>query len=52
MQSSRIINALLAAAHDDGHGNIIITDAARDTLTIQYMTSQQLHSHQSDFHII
>ena len=46
------INSLLAAAHDDGHGNVIITDAAHDTLTIQNMTSQQLHSHQSDFHII
>jgi 20S proteasome alpha/beta subunit len=46
------INSLLAGAHDDGHGNVIITDAAHDTLTIQNMTSQQLHSHQSDFHII
>jgi hypothetical protein len=46
------VNALLTAAHDDGHGNVIITDAAHDTLTIQNMTSQQLHSHQSDFHIV
>jgi Tryptophan-rich Synechocystis species C-terminal domain/Bacterial Ig-like domain (group 1) len=46
------INALLAAAHDDGHGNTIITDATHDTLTIQKMTSQQLHTHQSDFHIV
>jgi hypothetical protein len=46
------IKALLAAAHDDGHGNVIITDATHDTLTIQNMTSQQLHAHQSDFHIV
>ncbi|SHH49656.1 NF038122 family metalloprotease [Bradyrhizobium erythrophlei] len=46
------INALLAAAHDDGHGNVIITDATHDTLTIQNMTSQQLQAHQSDFHIV
>jgi protocatechuate 3,4-dioxygenase beta subunit len=46
------INALLAAAQDDGHGNVIITDANHDTLTIQKMTAQQLHTQQSDFHII
>ena len=46
------INALLAAAQDDGHGNVIITDASHDTLTIQKMTAQQLHAQQSDFHII
>jgi hypothetical protein len=45
-------NALLAAAHDDGHGNVTITDATHDTLTIQNMTLAQLHTHQSDFHII
>jgi hypothetical protein len=46
------INALLAAAHDDGHGNVIISDAAHDTLTIQNMTSHQLNTHQGDFHIV
>jgi hypothetical protein len=46
------INAVLAAAQNDGHGNIVITDATHDTLTIQNMTSQQLQTHQSDFHII
>jgi hypothetical protein len=46
------LDALLAAAHDDGHGNVIISDAAHDTLTIQNMNSQQLHAHQSDFHIV
>ncbi len=45
-------NALLAAARDDGHGNVVITDAAHDTLTIQNMTLAQLHTHQSDFHIV
>jgi hypothetical protein len=46
------IDAVFAAAQDDAHGNIIITDATHDTLTIQNMTSQLLHLHQSDFHII
>jgi hypothetical protein len=46
------LNALLAAAKDDGHGNVIITDATHDTLTIHNMTAQQLHAQQSDFHII
>ena len=46
------VDAVLAAAHDDGYGNVIITDAVHDTLTIQNMTSQQLHTHQSDFHIV
>ena len=46
------LDALLAAAKDDGHGNTVITDATHDTLTIQKMTSQQLHTHQSDFHIV
>ncbi len=45
-------NALMAAAQDDSHGNVIITDAAHDTLTIQNMTLAQLHTHQSDFHIV
>jgi serralysin len=39
------INALLAAAHDDGHGNATIIDATYDTLTIQHVT-------QHDFHVI
>ena len=46
------VDAVLAAAHDDGYGNVIITDATHDTLTIQNMTLQQLHTHQSDFHIV
>jgi 20S proteasome alpha/beta subunit len=43
---------LLAAATDDGRGNVVITDATHDTLTIQNMTLQDLHAHQNDFHII
>jgi protocatechuate 3,4-dioxygenase beta subunit len=46
------INALLTAAKDDGHGNVIITDAIHDTLTIQNMTTLQLHANQHDFHIV
>jgi hypothetical protein len=46
------INALFSAARDDGHGNVVITDAVHDTLTIQNMTSQQLHTHQAEFHIV
>jgi serralysin len=46
------INALLTAAHDDGHGNVIITDATHDTLTIQNMTSHDFNTHQSGFHIV
>jgi hypothetical protein len=46
------INAVVAAAQNDGHGNTIITDPTHDTLTIQNMTSQQSHAHQSDFHLI
>ncbi len=46
------VSALLAAAKDDGHGNVVISDATHDTLTIQKMTAQQLHTLQSDFHIV
>ena len=46
------IGALLAATHDDGHGNAVITDAAHDTITIQNVTTAQLQAHQSDFHIV
>jgi Tryptophan-rich Synechocystis species C-terminal domain/Subtilase family len=45
------IDALLAATHDDTHGNAVITDAAHDTVTIQNVTTAQLQAHQSDFHI-
>jgi serralysin len=46
------IGALLAATHDDAHGNAVITDAAHDTITIQNATTAQLQAHQSDFHLV
>jgi len=46
------MDALIAAAHDDGSGNAVLTDAAHDTITIQHITTAQLLSHQSDFHFI
>ena len=46
------ISALLAAVHNDGHGNAVITDAANDTLTIEHVTAEQLYAHQHDFHIV
>jgi hypothetical protein len=44
------MDALIAAAHDDGSGNAVLADAAHDTITIQHITTAQLLSHQSDFH--
>jgi protocatechuate 3,4-dioxygenase beta subunit len=46
------VTAALAATHNDGHGNAVITDAANDTLTIEHVTAAQLYAHQHDFHII
>jgi hypothetical protein len=46
------ITALLAATHNDGSGNAIITDAAHDTITLQHVTTAQLIAHQSDFHFV
>ena len=46
------VAAVLAATHDDGHGNAVITDAAHDTITIQNVTTAQLLAHQGDFHIV
>jgi serralysin len=46
------MTALLAATHDDGHGNAVITDVAHDTITIQHVTTTQLLAHQSDFHFV
>jgi hypothetical protein len=42
--------ALLAATHDDGHGNVVITADAHDTIMLQNVTLAQLQTHQSDFH--
>ncbi len=46
------ITALLAATHDDGSGNAVITDAAHDTITLLHVTTSQLIAHQSDFHFV
>jgi hypothetical protein len=42
--------ALLAAAHDDGSGNAVITADPHDTITIKNVTIAQLVQHQGDFH--
>jgi hypothetical protein len=46
------VNALLAATHDDTHGNAVITDAQHDTITINNVTTAQLLAHQADFHFV
>jgi hypothetical protein len=42
--------AALAAAHDDGHGNVVITDATHDALTLHNITAALLHH--GDFLIV
>jgi hypothetical protein len=42
--------ALLAATHDDGHGNAVIAANPTDNITIKNVTVAQLVQHQSDFH--
>jgi hypothetical protein len=44
------VQALLAAAHDDGHGNAVITAYPHDSLTLKNVTVAQLVQHQGDFH--
>lgn len=46
------VTALLAAAHDDGSGNAVITDALHDTITLQRVATAQLAAHQNDFHFV
>jgi hypothetical protein len=46
------VQALLAATQDDGHGNVVITADAHDSITLQHVTVAQLQAHHSDFHII
>ena len=46
------VQALLAATQDDGHGNVVITADAHDSIMLQHVTVAQLQVHQSDFHII
>jgi hypothetical protein len=43
---------LLAAAQSDGHGNVIITDAEHDSMTIQHVTVAELLAHQNSFHFL
>jgi hypothetical protein len=42
--------ALLAATHDDGSGNAVITANPNDNITIKNVTVAQLVQHQTDFH--
>jgi hypothetical protein len=42
--------ALLAATHDDGHGNAVSAANPNDTITVENVTAAQLAQHQSDFH--
>jgi hypothetical protein len=42
--------ALLAATHDDAHGNAVIAANPNDSITIQNVTVAQLVQHQGDFH--
>jgi len=42
--------AVLAAAHDDGHGNTVIALGAADTITLQHVLKAQLSA--SDFHFV
>ncbi|MHC2461135.1 NF038122 family metalloprotease [Bradyrhizobium embrapense] len=46
------LTSLVAAIHDDASGNAVITDAAHDTITLQYVTTAQLLEHQGGFHIV
>jgi len=41
---------VLAATHDDGHGNTVITVNATDTITLQHVLKAQLSA--SDFHFV
>jgi serralysin len=45
------VQALLAAAQNDGHGDVIITADAQDTITLQHVTLAQLQAHDGGFHI-
>ena len=46
------VQTLLAAMQDDGHGNVVITADAHNSITLQHVTVAQLQVHQADFHII
>jgi hypothetical protein len=44
------VQALLAATHDDGNGNAVITADPHDSITLKNVTVAQLVQHQGDFH--
>jgi len=44
------VQALLAAAHDDGQGNAVITADPHDSITLKNVNVAQLVQHQGDFH--
>jgi T1SS-143 domain-containing protein len=44
------VQALLAGAHDDGHGNAVITADPHDNITVKNVTVAQLVQHHGDFH--
>jgi VCBS repeat-containing protein len=44
--------ALLVAAHDDGHGNTVIAPDASNSITVKNVTVAQLAQHQGDFHFM
>jgi large repetitive protein len=44
------VQALLAATHDDGHGNAVITADPHESITVKNVTVAQLVQHQGDFH--
>jgi hypothetical protein len=46
------VQALLAATRDDGHGNVVTTVDAHDTITLKDVNLAQLEAHLSGFHII
>jgi hypothetical protein len=46
------VHALLAAAHDDGHGNAVITADPHDSITVKNVTVAELVQHQGDFHFV
>ena len=46
------MGVLSEAIHDDLYGNVVITDAARDTITIQNASAAQLLAYQHDLHFV
>ncbi|WP_315787190.1 MULTISPECIES: S8 family serine peptidase [unclassified Bradyrhizobium] len=45
-------SALQAAIHDDTAGNAVITDAALDAIMVKHVSTAELLSHLSSFHIV